>query len=112
MKKLAIIALTLPLAFAIIPASAAKRSDTCYVVREHGKYARAGKPVRKCPVGSRRGDYRIIGPTQFARIRRCIGKPKGYKFVRVVQGRPQLVTCNVRRMPSGLVRPKLRRFRR
>ena len=58
MKKLAVFLFALPLAFAVVPASAAKRSDTCYVVREHGKYARAGKPVRKCPVGSRRG---IIG---------------------------------------------------
>lgn len=112
MKKLAMVLFALPLAFAAVPASAAKRGETCYVVHQRGIYGRSGKPVRQCPANVGRRNFRVVGPPRFGYVKRCVGKPSGYRFVQVVQGRPRLITCNVRRVASGLVRPKLRRLRR
>jgi len=94
MGKLIVVAVGVLLALAITPASAASKRSQCYVVHGSGKYGSSGDPVGRCSRMSKRSHY-TVGKNLGTRpaSARCMGKPRGYKFIRWEGGQPRLVTC-------------------
>jgi hypothetical protein len=98
MPKL-IIAVSVLLTLAVASASTVNAKSQCYVVDGRSHYDASGDPVGKCSRRTAKTHYKLgkdlgIKPASA----KCMGKPKGYTFIRWVGGQPRQVTC------LGLVR--------